>query len=87
MSRLSKTMELDRLGIERLPVKEEVKVWLRQLVNTLEEKYQLIRDYAESASLTLISNDGNWRIIINGNNLEFQRKESGTWTKKGAITK
>ncbi|GAH12706.1 unnamed protein product, partial [marine sediment metagenome] len=44
MSRLPKTMELDKLGIERLPVPKEVKVWLRRLVDNCEEKYQLTRD-------------------------------------------
>lgn len=31
--------------------------------------------------------DGNWRIIIVGNNLRFQRKESGVWQDdKGGVT-
>jgi len=34
----------------------------------------------------LIGDDDNWRIIMIGNNLELQRKESGTWVKKGAVT-
>ena len=31
-----------------------------------------------------IGDDGNWRIIINGNDLEMQRRESGTFVKKAA---
>lgn len=30
--------------------------------------------------------EGNWRIYINGNDLEFQRLESGTWTAKLVAT-
>lgn len=82
MSRLPKTMELDRLGIERLPVKEEVKVWLRQLVDTLEEKYQLIRDFAEAGGFAT----KNWRGKEVGADLEFQKKVDGTYIKKAAIT-
>lgn len=82
MSRLPKTMELDRRGIERLPVKEEVKVWLRRLVDTLEEKYQLTRDFAEAGGFQT----ANWRSKEVGADLEFQKKVAGTYTKKAAVT-
>ena len=80
MSRLSKTMELDRLGIERLPVKEEVKVWLRRLVDTLEEKYQLMRDSVEAGGFqTKI-----WRGLEDSSgHFIIQERIGGTWTDSG----
>jgi hypothetical protein len=30
--------------------------------------------------------DGNWRIVVDGNDLSFQRRESGAWVEKGAFT-
>lgn len=48
MSKLPKTLELDMEGIERLPLPEEVKVWLRRLVYDLEEKYKFQFDHAEA---------------------------------------
>ena len=30
--------------------------------------------------------DGNWQIIVSGNNLSFQRMESGVWVEKSNIT-
>lgn len=44
MSNLPKTLELDRRGIERLPVGEEVKIWLRQLCDKLDQIYTLQRN-------------------------------------------
>lgn len=82
MSILPKTMELDRSGIERLKVSEDVKVWLRRLVDTLELKYGLIREFAESGGFAT----ENWRGKEVGDNLEFQKKVSGTFTKKAAVT-
>lgn len=29
--------------------------------------------------------DGSWRVYRSGNDLEFQRRESGAWTKKGEV--
>lgn len=29
--------------------------------------------------------DGSWRIRVNGNNLVFERRESGAWVEKSAI--
>lgn len=29
--------------------------------------------------------NGSWRIIRDGNNLSFQRREGGTWVEKGAM--
>lgn len=40
-------------------------------------------------SLVLGSNpavNGNWQIIISGNNLSFQRMELGVWVEKSSIT-
>lgn len=80
MSRLPQTMELDRLGIERLPVKEEVKVWLRRLVDACEEKYLLIREFAEAGGFqTKIwrgKEDGDGHLII-------QERINGVWTNSG----
>jgi len=30
--------------------------------------------------------EGCWRLVRSGNNLSFQRLESGTWTEKGAFS-
>lgn len=82
MSMLPKTLELDRLGIERLPANKDVKAWLRRLVDTLEEKYLLTREFAETGGFAT----ENWRGKEVGDNLEFQKKVDGAYTKKGAIT-
>lgn len=82
MSQLTKTLELDRLGIERLSAPEDVKVWLRRLVDTLEEKYKLVREFTVSGGFAT----KNWRGKEVGDNLEFQKKVAGTYTKKGAAT-
>lgn len=80
MSRLPQTMELDRPGIERLPVPEAVKVWLRRLVDTCEEKYGLIRDFAEAGGFQtkiwrgLQDSDGHFKI---------QERIDGKWTDSG----
>ena len=29
--------------------------------------------------------DGTWRVIINGDDLEFQKREAGTYVMKGAF--
>ena len=29
--------------------------------------------------------NGSWRIVRNGNDFEFQRREGGTWVEKGAM--
>lgn len=78
MSVLPETMGLDRLGIERLKVDEDVKVWLRQLVDTSEQIYQLIRDFAEAGGFAT----KDWQGKQVGDNLEFQKNG----VKKGAIT-
>ena len=30
--------------------------------------------------------NGSWRMYVSGNNLVFERRESGSWNEKGAIT-
>jgi len=30
--------------------------------------------------------DGSWQIVRTGDTLDFQRRESGTWVSKGAMT-
>jgi len=86
MSTIKKTIGLDKIGIDSLSMPEKDKEYFRKLVNQLERLHIEVRQQAESSSITLISPDGYWKILINGNNLEFQRKESGAWNKKGAIT-
>lgn len=80
MSRLPLTMELDRPGIERLKVSEDVKVWLRRLVDICEEKYRLIRDFAEAGGFqTKI-----WRGLEDSNgHFIIQERIDGTWTDSG----
>lgn len=48
MSQLPKTLELDRIGIERLPVPQPTKEWLKIAVDRLEEIYKLQRDRIET---------------------------------------
>lgn len=42
MSNLPKIIGLDRLGVDRLKLEEDVKVWLKRHVDKLEEMHQLI---------------------------------------------
>ena len=57
MSRTANTLRLNRSGIETLPVKEEVKVWLRNLVDELDENNKLVRDFLEAGGFATKS----WR--------------------------
>ncbi len=34
----------------------------------------------------VIGDNGNWRLIVSGTNLEIQKRLSGTWTKKAGAT-
>lgn len=94
MSRLPVSMELDRSGIERLPVPEPMKIWLRRLVDRLEEIYKLQRQ-----DLIVIQvdedgwiyfgekdTDGTWRVGRSGNDWNMERRESGSYVAKGAST-
>lgn len=58
MSRLPKTLELDKEGIERLQLSESVKVWLRRLCFDLEEKYKLEYQHCESGGF----GTKNWQV-------------------------
>lgn len=48
MSQLPKTLELDRIGIERLQVSKPTKEWLKRAVDRLEELYKMQRDRIET---------------------------------------
>lgn len=48
MSKLPKTLELDRVGIERLPEPEPTKNLLKRLFDRLEEVHKLNRDRIET---------------------------------------
>ena len=48
MSKLPKTLEMDRLGIDRLPEPKPTKDWLKRLVDKLEEVHKLQRDRIET---------------------------------------
>ena len=46
---------------------------------------QLLRGYMADETLHLgdPTVDGSWRIIINGSDLDFDRRESSAWVNKG----
>jgi len=48
-------------------------------------KYLRITDLIEFGTGSAEEN-GNWRITQSGNDIVFQRKESGTWTTKDTIS-
>lgn len=48
MSKLPKSLELDRIEIERLPEPKETKGWLKRLVDRLEAIHKLQRDRIET---------------------------------------
>jgi hypothetical protein len=77
MSKVKKTIGLDRVGIETLPVPEAVKQYLRQMVGLLEQMHETIRENIESGVLTK-----NWRAKEVGANLEFQKNG----VMKGGVT-
>lgn len=48
-------------------------------------------DLSTSPSITALyfgdaNTDGSWRILPVGNNLSIQRRESGSWVEKDAMT-
>lgn len=94
MAKIRKTMGLDRIGIESLPVPEEVKQYLRKLTEDLELMHRNLRETAESlgkgfGAVTIdLEAAPDWRIKQVGSNLEFQKRDQirGTYYKKAAIT-
>ena len=58
MSKLQKSMQLDEVGIGRLPVKEATKTWLTRLLRRLDFVYRTMRDQIELGG-TLTKN---WEI-------------------------
>jgi len=67
------------------PKTDDLEEWAKKLVIDLENSYSEVAKRVNWL-LERIKADGNWRIKVVGTNLEFQKKISGTWTKKGAIT-
>lgn len=84
MSRVKKTIGLDKIGIESLPVPEAVKQYLRVMVGKLEQMHTDLRETAESfgEGTTDVRITTNWRFKEVGNNLEFQKND----VKKAAVT-
>lgn len=78
MSNLRKEIGIKREKIESLPISEELKEWLRDLVDELEDNYKDIYDHAEAGGMGLT----NWRLKEEGVNCIVQYLESGTWTTK-----
>lgn len=74
----------------------------KYLINLTKSLYDNIRDIInefngkiEVVNISIKDNDpitfgeeidGSWRIIRSGNNLSFQRRESGVWVEKGRYT-
>lgn len=78
MSKMRKTMELDRYGIDRIADMGELKEFLKRLLDDLEEFYKVIYDNIENGMVT-----ENWRIREVDGNFELQHYESGTWVNRG----
>lgn len=77
MSRVKKTIGLDKIGIEKLPVPEAVKQYFRQLVNQLEHLHRDVREQAEAGGFATKT----WRIKENSSgDLVLQKKVNGVWT-------
>lgn len=80
MSRLPKSMELDRMGIEKMPVPESIKDWLKKLLYKIETIYRLTRQEHEAGGMKTKT----WRIVENSNgDLELQHLEGGSWVNRG----
>lgn len=77
MSKIRKTIGLDKTGIESLSLPEKDKQFFRELFGFIERMHRDIRENIESGVLTT-----NWRVKQVGANLEFQKDG----VKKGAIT-
>ena len=49
--------------------------------------WRKVRDNASDAwILGTGADEGDWKLTIDGNNLAFQRLESGVWVNKGGAT-
>jgi len=80
MSNLSKSLELNRIGINKLPLPEEAKEWLKRLCCKLEETHVFIRDSFEAGG----AKTKTWRIVENSSgDLKLQHLESGSWVDRG----
>jgi len=77
VSKVRKTVGLDKIGIESLSMPEKDKQYFRQLVGLIEQMHRDIRENIESGTLTT-----NWRVREVGDNLEFQKNG----VKKAAVT-
>ena len=58
MSKLAKSMQLDEVGIGRLPVKDDTKNWLTRLLRRLDFIYRIMRDQIELGG----TSTQNWEI-------------------------
>lgn len=84
MSQLPKTMPF--VDISKIADEPTRKV-VEQLIEILADSHRRTHNDLHNLEQAYFrSGDVEWRIIIVGNNFEFQKKVDGTWTKKGAVT-
>ena len=78
MSKLPKTLGLDRIGIERLPEPKPTKNWLKRLVDKLEEIHKLHFDRIETLNPQdhIADADGNLADITTKFNTLLSQLES-----------
>ena len=89
MSQLPKQLSVQRADIERFRTVEEVKLWLVKFMKEFDSLYTKLYDWTNNVTFSdgveflvpgnLPGEDDNWRIIIEGANLEFQKRISGSW--------
>jgi len=79
MAQLSKTMRVPEF--ETIETFDDLKRYLRELMVELEKMHRVLRnDILTQTIIEVVSDTGNWRRIVDGDDLIFQKKVGDTWT-------
>jgi len=81
MPQLKKTLAIR--DIDEVQTFAELKAHLREVFETLKTNHKAMYNDIKTKEAVHVTVGGvNWRFKVVGNNLEVQRKESGTWNTK-----
>ena len=79
-------MKLPDIGkITDKPTRDALEQLLRFMFDNQRKIYDDLNGMRSAVILGDEGTDGSWKMVVNGNNLEFQRLESGTWVMKGTV--
>lgn len=84
MAQLAKNLRIP--DVESIKDMKTLKDFLRHLLEELQTQHRVVHnDINQMESANFILSNVRWRIIVVGNDLEFQKMVSGTWIKAAEI--